>query len=174
MPAQLLNERVRFLDSPEVRGLVRSRLGETPTVRATVGTDDTLLVRSRATTPWRAAEVAKTYAESYVDVRRRQAEAELAAVSNEVRRKADQIRSQLESANEPERTSLVEQLGLFNTRLDQLQPGDHGPGVVGVTPAEPVDDGSRRAWLVAALGAIVGAGAAVSARRAARRDHAVT
>ena len=64
----LIDERERFLDSPEVRELVRSRLGETPPAWATATADDTVLVRSRGATPEQAAKATETYAASYVDV----------------------------------------------------------------------------------------------------------
>lgn len=163
VPAPLLDERERFLDSPEVRDLVRSRLGETPPVWATAATDNTVLVRSRGSTPEQAAKATEAYAASYVDVRRRRIEAEVSAAADALQRKADQIKSQLESAEEPQHASLVELLGFFNTRLDQLQ-GDHfGPGVVGASPGQPVHDWSWGALFVAGLGAAVGVGAAVSA-----------
>jgi hypothetical protein len=155
-----------------VREIVRLRLGGTPPVRVTSLTDDTVLVRGRGATPWQAAEATRTYAESYVDVRRRQIEADVSAAADDIRRKTDQITSQLESAEEPQRTSLAGILDLFTTRLDSLQLDLHGPTVVGSTPPEPMADGVWTAWSVAALGATVGAGAAVSARRAGRRGGA--
>ncbi len=173
LPPQLLDERERFLHSPEVRDLVRSRLGETPPVRGSAATDGTVFVRSRGATPERAAEATKSYAASYVDVMRRQIEAQASTAAETIRRKTDQIRSQLESAEEPQRTSLVGLLGLFNTQLDGLELDLYGPRVVDFTPAEPVDHRSRGAWFVAALGATVGVGAAVSARRSGWRRPAV-
>ena len=171
LPVQLLDALERLFESPEVKERVRLRLGDTPPVRVTAAANGTVLVRSRGATPERAAEATRTYAELYVDVRRRQLEPELLAASEAIRRKTDQIRSQLESAEEPRRTSLVELLGVFNTRLDKLQVDPYGPSVGGLTPAEAVAEGSRGAWFVAALGATVGVGAAVSARRSGRRDR---
>lgn len=168
----LLDARERLLDSPAVKDLVRARLGETPPVWATASADDTLLVRSRGATPEQAAMATETYAASYVDVRRRQIEVEASAAAEEVRRKTEQITSQLESADEPQRTALVELLGVFNRQLDMLQLDLYGPSVVGSTPGAPIHDWSHGALFVAAVGATVGAFAAVSAWRAGRRDHA--
>ena len=123
-PAQLLDDRERFLESPEVRDLVRSRLGETPPVWARAATDDTILVRSRGETPEQASKATEAYAASYIDVRRRHIESGVSAAAENIQRKTDQLRAQLESAEEPQRTSLVGLLGLFNTQLDRLQ-GDH-------------------------------------------------
>lgn len=93
-------------------------------------------------TPGQAAEATKTYAALYIDVRRRRSDADLAAAAEAIRRKIDQVTSQLGSAVEPQRASLVEVLGFFTERLDQLQ-GDQsltqGPEVVGLTPDEPVE-----------------------------------
>lgn len=173
VPARLLDERERFLDSPEVRDLVRSRLGETPPVWAKAATDDTVLVRSRGETPEQAAKATETYAASYVDLRRRQIKSDVAAAAEIIQRRTDELRAQLESAEEPQRTSLVGLLGLFNTQLDRLQ-GDHwGPSVVGSSPAEPIHDWSWGALSVAGLGAAAAVGAALSPRRTGLRPHAV-
>ena len=164
VPAQILDERERFVDSAEVRDLVRSRLGEAPPVWATAASDGTVLVRSRGATPERAAEATDTYAASYADVRRRQVEAEVSAATEVTQRRADEIKSQLESAEEPQRTSLVGLLRIFNTQLDQLQGGHYRPEVVGSSPAEPIHDWSWGALFVAGIGATVAVGAVVSAR----------
>ena len=173
-PPELRAERVRLFDAPDVRELVHLRLGETPPLRVTT-TNDTLLVRSRGGTPGRADDAARTYAESLLEVRRRQFEADLPAAAEPLRRHIGQLESQLTSAVEPQRASLVQALELFTERLDELHvdPSRHlGMEMVGSIPAEEVDDGARRAWVVAALGATVGLGAAVSARRAGRRTPA--
>jgi hypothetical protein len=103
-------------------------------------------------------------------VRRRQFDADITAAADAIRGKVDQLELQLASTVGPQRAPLVEALGSFNRRLDELladQSQTRGPELVGFTPAQPVDDGSRRAWVVAALGATVGLGAALSARRTA-------
>lgn len=164
LPEALLDERERFLGSPEVTELVRSRLGDTPPAWATATAADTVVVRSRGATPEQAAKATETYAASYADVRRGRIEAEVSTAAEAIRRKTDQIKAQLESAEEPQRTSLVGLLGVFNTQLDRLD-GDHRmPSVVGSSPAEPIHDWSWSALSVAGLGAAVGAGAVVSAR----------
>lgn len=172
LPEQLRNEREWFVESPAVRDLVRVRLGETPPVWASAAAEDTLEVRSRGATPEEATKATETYAASYAAVRRRQIETEVSSATGEILRATDQIRSQLEAAEEPQRTSLVELLGVFNTRLDMLEGDRHGPGVVGVTPGEPVHDWSWGALSVALLGAATGAGAALSALGAGRRHDA--
>ena len=140
-------------------------------MRVLAATNDTVLVRSRGATPERAAEATETYVASYVDVRRRQIEAEVSAATEAVLRKTGQIKSQLESAEEPQRTSLVELLGVLNTQLDRLQ-GDHwGPTVIGSTPAEAVHDWPATTWFVAVLGAMVAAGAAAALRPRRRSDE---
>ena len=98
-----------------------------------------------------------------VDVRRGQIEAQVSAATEEVLRKTDQIKSQLESADEAQRTSLLGLLGVFNTQLDRLQGDHYGPSLVGSGPGEPVHDWSWGALFVAGLGAAVGVGAAVAA-----------
>ena len=168
-PPALRDERTRLLDEPDVRGLVNLRLGETLPLRVTAAGNDLFLVRVRGATPRWADDAARTYAASYVDVRRRQSEADLSAAAEPIRGKIAQLESQLTSAVGPQRAFLVDALELFTERLDELhvdQSRQPGTEVVGFTPAEPVDDGARREWAVAALGAGVGLGAAVSARRA--------
>lgn len=168
-PPALRDERTRLLDEPDVRGLVHLRLGETLPLRVTAAGNDLFLVRVRGATPRWADDAARTYAASYVDVRRRQSQADLSAAAEPIRGKIAQLESQLTSAVGPQRASLVDALELFTERLDELhvdQSLQPGTEVVGFTPAEPVDHGARREWAVAALGAGVGFGAAVSARRA--------
>lgn len=175
LPDQLRDERERFFQSPAVRDLVRVRLGETPPVWASAAADDTIVVRSRGATPEQATKATETYAASYADARRAQTETEVFAATEQVLRKTDQIRSQLESAEEPQRALLVEQLGLFKSRLDMLQGDRHGPGVgvVGVTPGEPIHDWSWGVLSLAGLGGAVAAGAALSALETRRRHDAV-
>ena len=136
---------------------------------------DTILVRSRGTTPHRAVEATTTYAASYVEVRRRQVEGVAAAAAGQIQAKIAELQRQVDSVAEPQRASLVGAQQLFKNRLDELN-ADHsvrrGPEVLGSGPAEPVDNGTRRAWVVAALGAAACLGAAVSARRAGSRRPA--
>lgn len=168
---QLLDGPERLLETPGVSERVRARLGGLPPVRVTAETDDTVLVRSRATTPWQAAEAAETYAASYVDVRRRQIEAEAAAATEDVRRQVVEVESQLVVAEEPQRASLIGVLHLFNQQLDRLQLDMYGPGVVGSAPARPVGHGARGPSIITALGVTMGVGAAVSAHRSGRRTR---
>ena len=173
VPFRHLEEPERLLDAPAVRELVRLRLGATPPLRVKPVTDDTILVVSRGATAQQAVDATTTYASSFVDVRRRQVEGDFAAAAKQIQIKLDDLQRQVDSAAEPQRASLVGAAGLFKNKLDQLH-ADHsarrGPEVAGSAPAEPVDDGTRWAWIVAALGAAVGIGAAGSGRRARRPD----
>ena len=177
MPVRLLDEPERLLNAPEVRERVRLRLGETPPLRIKPVTDDTILVQSRGATRQQAVDATTTYAASYLDVRRRQSDTALAAAAVQIQRKIDELERQLDSAAEPQRATLAGALVMFTTRLEQLR-AEHavgrGPELVGSGPAEPVANGARRAWIVAALGAAVGIGAAGSARRAGSRPPAVS
>lgn len=158
-----------FLDSPEVRELVRMRLGATPPLWVKPVTDDTVLVRSRGATRQQAVEATTTYAASYLDVRRRQSEGQIAAAAATIEGKIDEIQKKVDSATGSQRASLVELLGVFTGQLDRLHVDaavGQGPAIVGSGPAEPVDAGTRSALVVTALGAAVGIGAARSARRA--------
>jgi hypothetical protein len=173
LPDQLRDERERFVESQAVRDLVRMRLGETPPVWASAAADATIVVRSRGATPEQATKATETYAASYADARRAQTETAVSEATEDILRTTDQIRSQPVAAEEPQRASLVEQLGFFNSRLDMLQGDRHGPGVVGVTPGEPIHDWSWGAMFVAGLGATTSAGAALSALGTGRGHHAV-
>ena len=123
--------------------------------------------RSRGATPRQVAKATETYATSYVDVRRRQIEADTAAAVDAIRRKIVDVESQLESAEEPQRAPLVGLMWLFKQQVDTLEADLYGPRVVGSTPAQPVDDGTHGALVGAALGATVGVGADVSQGRPA-------
>ena len=156
------------LDGPEVRDLVRLRLGETPPVRVAATDNGVVLLRSRGANPVEAGVAATTYATSFVDLRRRQYEADIAAAAGAIQGKIDQVESQLAAADGPQRAPLVEILQTFTRRLDDLQldrTAHPGPQLIGVSPAEPVDDGAQRAWIVAALAATMGVGAAARPRR---------
>lgn len=172
VPFTLLDEPERLVNTPDVRDLVRLRLGETPPLWVNAVTNDTILVRSRGATPQQAVEATTTYASSFVDVRRRSADAEVTKAAGHIQAKIDQLQRQLDSSPEPQRSSLAGVVGHFTTRLDELR-ADHasgrGPEVVGSGAAEPVDNGTRWAWVVAAFGAAVCIGAAVSARGAGSR-----
>ena len=112
-PPALRDERTRLLDEPDVRGLVNLRLGETLPLRVTAAGNDLFLVRVRGATPRWADDAARTYAASYVDVRRRQSEADLSAAAEPIRGKIAQLESQLTSAVGPQRAFLVDALELF-------------------------------------------------------------
>jgi len=151
-PFRLLDEPERLLNVPEVRELVRLRLGETPPLQVKPVTNDTILVRSRGPTPQQAVHATSTYAASYLDVRRRQSDAALAAAAASIQDKIDTLQAKLDSTEEPQRAHVVEALGLFTKKLDQLH-AEHaatqGHEVVGSGPAEPVDNGTggHGSWL---------------------------
>jgi hypothetical protein len=162
VPVHSLSDPERIFDEPEVRTLVHLRLGETPPVRVEPAAGGTVLVRTRGASAQRAAEASRTYATSYVDVRRRQADTELAAAAASLEGRIAQLKVA------PDQAAAAEQIASLAGRLEDLraqrQRPSEGPEVA-VTRAQPVDDGARRAWILAALGGVAALGAAASARR---------
>jgi hypothetical protein len=163
-PPPVEADRIQVLKGPQVRESVRLRLGDVPPLRIATAAGD-ILVRSRGASACEAVEATRAYAESYVELRRRQAASDRDAAVEAIGRKLDELETQVASATEPQRSSLVDVRMLFLQRLDQLQ-GDLEAEPGELTPAEPVADGARAAWVLAVVGAAVGLGAAASGRRA--------
>lgn len=142
---------IEVIGAEPVRNLVRERIGDAPSVSVRpVGQTDVVTIRAESTNPGRAALVANTYANAYIDFRRKQAIDEFGAAGQEVQGKIAELQAQLDNlagqiaaapacadtrattdacaqrANVEQtvaarRTALNSQLGLFQQRLDQLQ-----------------------------------------------------
>ena len=169
LPGPSISDPERLFAQPEVRDLVHLRLGGSPPVRVKPATRDTVLVQSRGATAQEAAEATKTYAASYVDVQRRRSDAALTATAVDLQRAIAQMESQVQTAVAPQQAAIAAQIGALAQRLEQIraqyQSPNPGAAVVSLTPATPVDDGARRAWILAVLGGTVALGAVASARR---------
>jgi capsular exopolysaccharide synthesis family protein len=131
--------------SEPVQTLVRQRLGETPPVRAVpVGRSSVLEVVAESSRRAQAAAVANAYSQAYVDYRRQQTADRLLSATREVGAKVDELSRQIDGlgTNDPRRATLLSQLGVFRSQLDQLQVDaaliGGGPQVL-VRAAEPED-----------------------------------
>jgi hypothetical protein len=151
--ARLLEE----LQRPEVRDVVRERLGHVPAIRVSSGGAGEVVIRSRATSPERAAQAATTYAASFVDIRREEAGREIGVAAGLLQQRLDELQMQLDQADVANRDSLLRQQGLFVERLDLLRRDAFvgGPEILRSTtdrsPAGPV----AWLWLLAGLGVVL-------------------
>ena len=157
-PARVIQTEIQVLRSEPVRAEVRRQLGTEASITARpVGQTDVIEVTARSTDPERAAIIANTYAESYIDFRRKQAVEDLIAAGTELQGKVNALQAQIdplvaelssadartrpeaEARLQPQITNLVSQQALFKQKLDQLQVDAalKTGGARLVTPAEP-------------------------------------
>ena len=121
-PARALQTEIEVLKSRPVRDEVRRRVGVAPKVSARpIGQTDVIEVLARNGVAAKAAEAATAYARSYIDFRRQQTVDDLLAASNQIQRKMTSLQSEIDGASGSQRDALVQQYGLFKTKLDQLQ-----------------------------------------------------
>ncbi|HEX2042279.1 MAG TPA: polysaccharide biosynthesis tyrosine autokinase [Acidimicrobiales bacterium] len=112
------------LASEPVQTLVRQRLGEAPPVEAEpVGRSSVMEVVAESSGRAQAAAVANAYSQAYVDYRRQQTADRLLSATREVGAKVDELSRQIDGlgTNDPRRSTLLSQLGVFRAQLDQLQ-----------------------------------------------------
>lgn len=185
-PARLIQTEIQILRSEPVRAEVRRRIGTEASISARpVGQTDVIEVTARSTDPERAAIVANTYAESYIDFRRKQAVEDLIAAGTELQAKVNALQAQIdplvaqlsaadtrsrpeaEARLQPQITNLTSQQALFKQKLDQLQVDaalkDGGarlvtPATASTTPVEPRP--IRTAAVALVVGLIFGMGLA--------------
>ena len=169
-PARQVQNEIRILSSAPVRAAVREQLGSAPKVKATaIGATDLIRVAARNTDPQRAATLANTYSNAYIDYRRKQAVDDVLASSQQVQGKITELQRQIDSAPAgAQRDSLIEAQSLFKRTLDQLQVDGalKQGGAQLVTPAEvptnPVaPQPVRTAVLALGLGLVLGFSLAV-------------
>lgn len=139
-PVRLMQTEIQVMKSEPVRNAVKERLGVAPNVSvAPVGQTDVLRVRAQSTDPKRAALVANTYAQAYIDYRRKQAVDDLLAASQEVQEKVSGLQVQIDALTnqlndidpksgaetrsriQGQIAQLVSQQALFRQKLDELQ-----------------------------------------------------
>ncbi len=139
-PVREIQNEIRILSSEPVRAAVRDRLGSAPPVSATpIGQTDIIRVTATHTDPATAAELANTYANAYIDYRRKQAVDDVLAASQQVQSKISELQNQIEQTQGPQKEALVEAQTLFRQKLDQLQVDGalKQGGAQLVTPATP-------------------------------------
>ncbi|MCA1693237.1 MAG: hypothetical protein LC749_00105, partial [Actinobacteria bacterium] len=169
-PARQVANEVRILSSQPVRNEVRARIGSAPKVDAAgIGTTDLISVSARSNDPSRAALVANTYANAYIDLRRKQAVDDVLAASQQVQSKISDLQKQVDGTPAgAQKDSLVQTLAGFKQQLDQLQVAgalkQGGAQLVtpAVVPTSPVAPQPLRTGIIALfLGLVVGLGLAV-------------
>ena len=123
-PASSTETEAEVVASEGVQTLVRQRLGETPPIEAVpVGDSHVMDVVAESSRRTQAAAVANAYAQAYVDHRRQQTADRLLTATREVGAKVDELSKQIDGlgTNDPRRSTLLSQLGVFRAQLDQLQ-----------------------------------------------------
>src|SRR5262245_6588385 len=178
-----IDTEITVLTSRTVRDAVYDKLGRRPRIAASsAGDTDVISVTARNTNPRRAARDANTYAETYLDVRRKQAVDDFLGAGQEVQAKIDDLQHQIDALPpvvlpgapaQAQRQSLEQQQAYYRQQLDQLQVAAQisqtGGGQVvspAGTPSSPVEPNTLRTGLLAlALGLLLGVGFAFL------RDH---
>ena len=122
-PARAIRTELKVIEAQPVRNEVRKRLGVAPGVTVTaVGDTDVIQIRAESTDPQRAALVANTYADAYVDVRRAASVNDLLEAAQEIQRKIDSLQREIDSTGDDAlRDTLVSQQSAFRQQLNQLQ-----------------------------------------------------
>ena len=168
-PARQVQNEIRILTSAPVRTAVRAQLGAAPEVKATaIGSTDLISVSARSTDPSRAALLANTYANAYIDYRRKQAVDDVLAASQQIQSKIGDLQKQIDAtAAGSQKDSLVQAQSLFKQKLDQLQVDgalkQGGAQLVtpAVVPTSPVAPQPVRTGILALLfGLVLGLGLA--------------
>jgi capsular exopolysaccharide synthesis family protein len=169
-PARQVQNQIRILSSQPVRTEVRARIGSAPKVKAgAIGDTDLISVTARSPDPSRAALLANTYANAYIDYRRKQAVDDVLAATQQVQGKIGDLQKQIDTTPAgPQKDSLVQAQATFKQKLDQLQVDGalKQGGAQLVTPAQvqtsPVAPQPLRTGVLALiLGLILGVGLAV-------------
>lgn len=196
-PVRSVETEIEVIKTEPVQDLVRRKIGSVPAVQVrAVGQTDLVTVRAESTDPARASLIANTYAAAYIDFRRAQALEQFSAASEQIQTKVTQLQQQIDSlgsttTNLPacvdtrstpdacsqrtaaeatvaaRRTTLLNQLGLFQQTLDQLgvdsalASGSAQLVTPASTPSAPFEPTPRRnAVLGIVLGLLVGIGLA--------------
>lgn len=122
-PARVVPTEIRVLESQEVRAAAHDKLGflPPPVTASAVAQTDVIEVAAKASTPERALDIAKAYANAYIELRRKQAVDNLLAAGQQVQAKVADIQKQIDAATGPQKDSLIQAQALFKQRLDQLQ-----------------------------------------------------
>lgn len=122
-PARNIRNEIRILQAQPVKDEVEKRLGTAPPVSVSaVGDTDLIQIRAESTDPARAALVANTYADAYVDLRRTTSVNSLLEAAQEIQRRIDDLQADINAAPEgDQRDSLVAQQGVFRQRLEELE-----------------------------------------------------
>ena len=185
-PARMLQTQLEVFTGEPLREAVQAKLGKVPDVSVKgIGGTDVIEVTARNGSARTAAAVADAYADSFVELRRKQTVDNLAAAGQQVQAKADDAQNRLDDLDAQvaaapverqasvrqsltaERSSLVSQLGFLQTKLDQLQIDQAittgGAEIVthARVPTSPVSPRPVRTGLLAlVIGLVVGTAAA--------------
>ena len=173
-----IDTEIKVLESRNIKNAVRQKLGRVPDVSAsTAGTTDVIAVSVRGTNASRAAKDANTYAQTYLDTRRKQTVDDLLSAGQEVQSRIVDLQHQIDAIPlplgpnqtvDPQRQSLEQQQSYYRQQLGQLQVNAQisqtGGGQIvsnANTPSSPVEPQTIRNALIAlALGLVLGIGLA--------------
>jgi non-specific protein-tyrosine kinase len=139
-PELAIATEIQILKGDPVQTEVSEKLGPVPEVGASRVADTFVVeVRARSRNPQRAATIANTYAETFVDLRRQQAAEDLLAAGRELKTKMSEVQAEIDqidarvadspppqrdavrSRSDARRNALTDQLALFQQRLDELE-----------------------------------------------------
>lgn len=145
---------LQVITSAPVMAAVRRQLGQAPPVTATeVGQTDVIDVTASSADPRQAARTANAYANSYIVFRRSQDSTALAAASQQLQARINDLQGQIDVLDTQisrastaaaatlvtQRNGLISQQGVFKQDVAQLEVGVNvtSAGIQLVTPASP-------------------------------------
>ena len=173
-PARVLGTEIRVIKGPEVRIGAQARLGGTPPKVSAVAAPDADVIRitTRDGVAARAAAAANAYAESYLDLRQREALDAFAKLNRDLQAGISDLQRQIDTATGPERDALLQAQGGFRQKLAEAQVGGNlgtsGARIVqpAVEPTSPISPTPVRTGVLAGLsGLLLGVGVALLSGR---------
>jgi polysaccharide biosynthesis transport protein len=168
-PQRAIQTEIRILRSAPIADAVREKLGYEADISASAaGQTDIILVTAESTDPQRAAEIANTYASTYIELKQRQIVDEFLAAVDHIQSQIDDLQRQIDSAtSEAARLTLTQRKTNFEAtrdelRLDaQIRTGGAQQVSQAQVPTDPVRPQPVRTGIIAfTLGLLLGVGLA--------------
>jgi len=139
-PSRLPETEMKVMQSQPVRTEVQARIGTPPGISTSQsGSADIIDIKAESTVPATAAKIANTYAQAYIDYRRKGAVDDILAASKEIQLKIDDLQKQIDAVDAQARAAaanssatsnalitsrsdaLVSQQNVFKVKLNELQ-----------------------------------------------------
>lgn len=122
-PQRAIQTEIRILRSEPISEAVRNKLGFDADISASAaGQTDIILVTAESTSPRRAADIANTYAATYIEVKQRQIIEEFLAAVDHIQAQIDDLQRQIDNAtSDAARVTLTQRKTNFEATRDELR-----------------------------------------------------